>query len=154
MLGNIYFNYHNSKQLDNSNIRKYVDYISGEADLFTGTLLENIQLGEKYAKKDITKVVKQAEIQEDIQSFEDGYQTIVGEKGVKLSGGQKQRILLARALLRNKPIMIFDNSFNKLDNKTANQILQNLKENYPQTTMIFITHKHKIENFTKRSIKL
>ncbi len=50
--------------------------------------------------------------------------------------------------------MIFDNSFNKLDNKTANQILQNLKENYPQTTMIFITHKQKIENFTKRSIRL
>jgi len=50
--------------------------------------------------------------------------------------------------------MIFDNSFSKLDNKTSGKILQNLKENYPQTTMIFITHKHEIENFTKRCIKL
>ena len=75
-----------------------MDYISGEADLFTGTLLENIQLGEKYAKKDITKVVKQAEIQEDIQSFEDGYQTRVGEKGVKLSRRTKAKNFTSKSL--------------------------------------------------------
>lgn len=89
--GNIYFNYHNSKNLDNSNIRKYVDYILGEADLFTGTILENIQLGSKYTKEEITKAVEQAEIYEDIQSFEDGYQTRVGEKGVKLSRRTKAK---------------------------------------------------------------
>ncbi|MCI8471387.1 MAG: ATP-binding cassette domain-containing protein [Clostridia bacterium] len=79
---------------------------------------------------------------------------MVGEKGVKLSGGQKQRVLIARALMRNKPIMIFDNAFSKLDKKTSDKIFQNLKDKYPQTTMIFITHKSNIENYVNRMIKL
>ena len=79
---------------------------------------------------------------------------MVGEKGVKLSGGQKQRVLIARALMRNKPIMIFDNAFSKLDNKTYDKIFQNLKDKYPQTTMIFMTHKANIQNYVNRIIKL
>ncbi len=152
--GNIYLNNHNNKQLNPSNIRQYIDFISGEANLFTGTILENIQLGSKNTEKELTRVVKEAEIYHDIKRFEEGYQTVVGEKGVKLSGGQKQRILIARALLRNKPIMIFDNGFSKLDNKTTDQILQNLIKKYPQTTMIFITHKLEIENYVDKVVKL
>lgn len=152
--GNIYLNYHNSKQLDKSNIRQYVDFVSGEADLFSGTILDNIELETRSREEQLIKVAEEAEIQEDIQRFEEGYQTVVGEKGVKLSGGQKQRILIARALLRNKPIMIFDNAFSKLDNKTSDKIFQNLMKNYPQTTMIFITHKLEIKNYVDRMIKL
>lgn len=152
--GKIYLNYHNSKQLDKSNIREYIDFVSGDADLFTGTILDNIELGTQNTKEKLTKIVKEAEIYKDINRFEEEYQTIVGEKGVKLSGGQKQRILIARALIRNKPIMIFDNAFSKLDNKTTEKILQNLMKNYPQTTMIFITHKAGIENYVDRIIKM
>lgn len=152
--GNIYLNYHNSKQLNKSNIREYIDFISGEADLFTGTILENIELDVKHTEEDITKVVKEAEIYNDIKRFEEGYQTMVGEKGVKLSGGQKQRILIARALIRNKPIMIFDNTFSKLDNKTVDKIFQNLIKCYPQTTMVFITHQAGIENYVDIMIKI
>lgn len=152
--GKIYLNYHNSKQLDKSNIREYIDFVSGEADLFTGTILDNIELGIQNTEEKLTKIVKEAEIYKDISRFEEGYQTVVGEKGVKLSGGQKQRILIARALIRNKPIMIFDNAFSKLDNKTTERILQNLIKNYPQTTMIFITHKAGIENYVDRIIKI
>ncbi len=97
---------------------------------------------------------KQAEIYQDIKGFDEKYQTVVGEKGVKLSGGQKQRILIARALLRNKPILIFDNAFSKLDNQTSQKILQNLVNNYPETTMIFITHKREIQNFVNRCLVL
>lgn len=152
--GNIYFNCHNSQHLNKANIREYIDFVSGDADLFTGTILENIQLDKKVTEEQLIKVVKEAEIEQDINKWEEGYQTIIGEKGVKLSGGQKQRILLARALLNHKPIMIFDNSFSKLDNKTTHKILQNLMKNYPQTTMIFITHKSEIENYSERIIKL
>lgn len=152
--GNMYLNNHNSKQLEKSNIRQYIDFISGEEDLFTGTILENIQLDNEKSEKELARVVKEAEIYQDIKRFEEGYQTVVGEKGVKLSGGQKQRILIARALFRNKPIMIFDDSFSKLDNKTTDKIFQNLVKKYPQTTMIFITHKSEIENYIDRVIKI
>ena len=152
--GNIYFNCHNSQQLDKTNIREYIDFVSGDADLFTGTILDNIRLDKKVTEEQLIKVVKEAEMEQDIKKWEESYQTIIGEKGVKLSGGQKQRILLARALLNHKPIMIFDNSFSKLDNKTTHKILQNLMKNYPQTTMIFITHKPEIENYSERIIKL
>lgn len=124
-----------------------MDLVSGEADLFTGSILKNIALEATDTRiKDITeeekiiKVSKQAEIYKDIKGFEQEYQTIVGEKGVKLSGGQKQRILIARVLLRNKPIIIFDNAFSKLDNQTSQKILQNLVDQYPETTMIFMGH--------------
>ncbi len=152
--GNIYLNYHNSKQLDKSNIRQYIDFVSGEADLFSGTILDNIELDIQSTEEQLLKVTKQAEIQEDISRFEDGYKTVVGEKGIKLSGGQKQRILIARALMRNKPIMIFDNAFSKLDHKTCDNIFQNLMKDYPQTTMIFITHKSEIKDYVDRTIKL
>lgn len=152
--GDIYLNHHNIKKLNPSNIREYVDFISGEADLFTGTILDNIVLHQKGAEKQLIKVSKEAEILEDIKQFEKGYETTVGEKGIKLSGGQKQRILLARACLRNKPIMIFDNAFCKLDNQTANQIFENLKIKYPKTTMIFITHKQEIRNYIDKVLDL
>ncbi len=152
--GNLYFNYHNIKNLAKLNIRKYVDYVFGEADLFTGTIEENIKLDAKVTKEQLENVAKQAEIYEDIKNFEKGYNTVVGEKGVKLSGGQKQRVLIARALLKNKPIMIFDNAFSKLDNKTSNKILENLSKNYTTTTMIFITHKLYIEEFIDRIIRI
>lgn len=138
--GNIYFNYHNSKQLNKENIREFVDYISGDAEMFLGTILENLQLDKTYEESKILQATKDSEILKDIYKFENQFETPIGEKGVKLSGGQKQRILIARALLRNKPIMIFDNVFNKLDNQTRERILKNLQKRYNDKTMIFITH--------------
>lgn len=152
--GNLYLNYHNSKQLDSFNIRQYIDFVSGEADLFSGTILDNIKLDRKTTEEQLVKAVKEAEIESDIKQFDGRYQTIVGEKGVKLSGGQKQRILIARALIRNKPIIIFDNAFSKIDAKTSDKILKNLVKKHPQTTMIFITHKTGIENYVNRMIKM
>ncbi len=152
--GDIYFHYHNAKQLDKSNIREYVEYISGEGDVFIGTIAENVLLGEKKTQKELQQIIKEVAFDNDISQLEQGYQTIIGEKGVKLSGGQKQRILLARALIRKKPIMIFDNAFSKLDAKTSQQILKNLSLHYPETTMLFITHKPEIKNYVDKCIKI
>ena len=152
--GDMYLNYHNVKQLDKSNIREYIEYISGEGDVFIGTITDNILLWEKKSQKELENVIKEVAFDKDIKQLEQGYQTLIGEKGVKLSGGQKQRILIARALMRKKPIMIFDNAFSKLDGKTSNQILKNLTIHYPETTMIFITHKPEIRNYVDKCINI
>ena len=152
--GDMYLNYHNVKQLDKSNIREYIEYISGEGDVFIGTITENILLWEKKSQEELENVIKEVAFDKDIKQLEQGYQTLIGEKGVKLSGGQKQRILIARALMRKKPIMIFDNAFSKLDGKTSNQILKNLTLHYPETTMIFITHKPEIRNYVDKCINI
>ncbi len=152
--GDMYLNYHNVKQLDKSNIREYIEYISGEGDVFIGTITENILLWERKSQKELENVIKEVAFDKDIKQLEQGYQTLIGEKGVKLSGGQKQRILIARALMRKKPIMIFDNAFSKLDGKTSNQILKNLTIHYPETTMIFITHKPEIRNYVDKCINI
>lgn len=142
--GNIYFNYHNSRQLNKENIREYVDYVSGDAEMFLGTIKENLQLDKSYQESKLMQVSKETEILVDIENFDNKFDTSIGEKGVKLSGGQKQRILIARALLRNKPIIIFDNVFNKLDNQTREIILKNIQDKYSDKTIIFITHDKNI----------
>lgn len=152
--GNIYFNYHNSKQLNKQNIREYVDYISGDSEMFSGTIKENLELDKTYEESKIEQAVKNSEILKDIQKFENKFETSIGEKGIKLSGGQKQRILIARALLRNKPIMIFDNVFNKLDNETREKILKKLQKRYRDKTMIFITHDEMMEQNVDKVINL
>lgn len=142
--GNIYFNYHNIRQLNKENIREYVDYVSGDAEMFSGTIKENLQLDKSYQESKLMQVSKETEILVDIENFDNKFDTSIGEKGVKLSGGQKQRILIARALLRNKPIIIFDNVFNKLDNQTREIILKNIQDKYSDKTIIFITHDKNI----------
>ena len=139
--GNIYFNYHNSKQLNKQNIREYIDYVSGDSEMFSGTVRLN-------------QVLKDSEILKDIQKLENQLDTFIGEKGVKLSGGQKQRILIARALLRDKPIIIFDNVFNKLDSETREKILKNLNKKYSEKTIIFITHDENMNEHIDKIINL
>lgn len=151
--GNIYYNYHNSKTLNKENIREYVDYISGDSEMFSGTIRENLQLDKTYEESYIRQAVSDSEILKDIQKFEKQFETKVGEKGLKLSGGQKQRILIARALIRNKPIMIFDNVFNKLDNETRKNILKNLQK-YSDKTMIFITYDKNVEQSIDKIINI
>lgn len=152
--GNIYFNYHNIKQLNKENIREYIDYISGDSEMFSGTIKENLELDRTYEEAEFKQALKDSEILKDIEKFENQFETFIGEKGVKLSGGQKQRILIARALLRDKPIMIFDNVFNKLDNETREKILKKLYKKYTNKTIIFITHDENIEQNVDKIIDL
>ena len=152
--GNIYFNYHNSKQLNKQNIREYIDYVSGDSEIFSGTVKENLELDKGYEKDRLNQVLKDSEILKDIQKLENQLDTFIGEKGVKLSGGQKQRILIARALLRDKPIIIFDNVFNKLDSETREKILKNLNKKYSEKTIIFITHDENMDEHIDKIINL
>ena len=145
--GNIYINNHNIKRLNKEDIRKYVALILSETYMFSGSILENIKLDNKIEQDILEKTVIDCDIKEDIDKFKDGYSTLIGEKGTKLSGGQKQRIAIVRSLISNKPILILDESLNKLDNKTRGNILTNLKNNYSNKTIIVISNNLEIINY-------
>ena len=145
--GNIYINNHNIKRINKEDIRKYVELILGETYMFSGSIFENIKLDNKIEKDILEKTVNNCDLKDDINKFEDGYNTLVGEKGTKLSGGQKQRIALVRSLISNKPILILDDALNKLDNKTRGNILTNLTSYYNNKTIIFISNNLEIINY-------
>lgn len=94
---------------------------------------------EDIREDEIKDIIKQCELEKDIHRMENGYDTLVGEKGVKLSGGQKQRLSLARSLISDKPILILDEALNKIDNKTKEKIWKNLMK--INKTMIFISNE-------------
>lgn len=152
--GNIYINNHNISRLNKENIREYIDLVQGDSYLFKGSILENVLLDNKdrVEQRVINNVLKDSEIYDDIQKFEEKENTLVGEKGTKLSGGQKQRVAIARSLIKDKPIIIFDEAINKIDNHTKEKILVNLVQEYNDKTMIFITHDLSIIEYVDRII--
>lgn len=150
--GNIYINNHNIKRLNKEDIRKYVELILGESYMFSGSILENIKLDNDVDKRKLKQTSIDCDIKDDIDRFEKGYNTLIGEKGTKLSGGQKQRVCLARSLINNKPILILDEALNKLDNKTRGNILSNLENKYNNRTIIFISNNLEIINYVSNII--
>lgn len=150
--GNIYINNHNIKRLNKNDIRKYVELILGESYMFSGSILENIKINSEADYNVIDEIAKDCDIKDDIDRFENGYNTLIGEKGTKLSGGQKQRICIARSLASNKPILILDEAMNKLDNKTRTNILLNLTNKYSSKTIIFISNDLEIIKYADNII--
>lgn len=150
--GNIYINSHNIKRLNKEDIRKYVELILGESYMFSGSILENINLNNNIEISTLEKTLIDSDIKEDIDNFKEGYNTLIGEKGTRLSGGQKQRISIARGLISNKPILILDEALNKLDNKTRKNILTSLVNNYKDKTIIFISNNLEIINYVDNII--
>lgn len=150
--GNIYINSHNIKRLNEEDIRKYVELILGESYMFSGSILENINLNNNIEISTLEKTLIDSDIKEDIDNFKEGYNTLIGEKGTRLSGGQKQRISIARGLISNKPILILDEALNKLDNKTRKNILTSLVNNYKDKTIIFISNNLEIINYVDNII--
>ena len=127
-----------------SEIRDNISYVSQQPVLFSTTILENIQFGKPNATMDeIINAAKMANIHEDIISLEDGYNSIVGEDGAFLSGGQRQRIAIARALIKNAPIILFDEATSSLDVENEFDIMQSLKNVIGRYTVIIITHRLK-----------
>jgi ATP-binding cassette subfamily B protein len=122
-------------------LRKAIAYVPQESFLFSTTIKNNIRYGDPFREQiDVEYVAKQAQIHSEIINFPKQYETLVGERGISLSGGQRQRSSLARALLIDAPILILDDALSSVDNKTATQILENLKSE-GEKTVIFITHQ-------------
>jgi ATP-binding cassette, subfamily B, multidrug efflux pump len=123
-------------------LREAIGYVPQDHFLFSATVAENIAFTNPSAtEKEVMKAAKLANIHEDILQFTEGYQTIVGERGVSLSGGQKQRISIARALLMNPEVLVLDDSLSAVDAKTEEAILTSLRENREGKTTIITSHR-------------
>lgn len=123
-------------------LRENISYVPQDNFLFSDTLKSNIAFGAEDEDMDaIIQATEAACIHENIVAFPDGYETIVGERGVTLSGGQKQRSSIARALMKNAPILILDDALSAVDTDTEEHILQNLKKNRAGKTTILIAHR-------------
>jgi len=124
------------------NFRSNIGYVPQDSFLFSDSIYNNIALGslKKVSPCRVYEAARKAMIEEEILNFKDGYETIIGERGITLSGGQKQRICIARAIIRNPKILILDDSFSAIDQKTRKLIIRCIKENLKSSTIIIITH--------------
>lgn len=130
------------KEINKKWIRKNLGLVLQEPFLFAKSIKDNIRLGNHEAtQQSIEEVTNIAAIHDNILEFEEGYDTLVGEKGVSLSGGQKQRIAIARSLIKNSPIIIFDDSLSAVDTETDIKIRRALKNRSDALTTIIISHR-------------
>ncbi len=123
-------------------LRKSICYITQDPFLFSSTLKDNISLfRDEYEEKEILESTKSAMINDDICKMNQGIYTVIGERGVDLSGGQKQRIMISRAFLQKSNIVIFDDTFCALDNRTEEALLKNIKQLTKGKTCIIISNR-------------
>lgn len=123
-------------------LREQISYVPQDVFLFSETIANNIRFGiERVDQDQIEKAARQASVHEEILHFPEGYNTLIGERGVTLSGGQKQRISIARALIKNPEMIIFDDCLSAVDAKTEKEIIGNLAGYLSDKTAIIITHR-------------
>ena len=140
--GSIYLNNHNIKDYKLNDLRSLIGYVPQDQVLFAMSIKENIRFADtKYKDKQVEDITKVCGIYDDIVNMTDGFDTIIGERGVSLSGGQKQRMAMSRALIMNPEILILDDSLSAVDAKTEHLILENLKEERSGKTTIITAHR-------------
>ncbi len=139
--GMISFDGHSIREIPLHILREQISYVPQDNFLFSDTLANNISFGITASKEDIVRVCELACVHDNIIDFPEGYETVVGERGVTLSGGQKQRCSIARALLKDAPILILDDSLSAVDTDTEERILAHLKEERKGKTTIIIAHR-------------
>ena len=140
--GSINLNNHNIKDYKLKDLRSLIGYVPQDQVLFAMSIKENIRFADtKYKDKQVEDITKVCGIYDDIVNMTDGFDTIIGERGVSLSGGQKQRMAMSRALIMNPEILILDDSLSAVDAKTEHLILENLKEERSGKTTIITAHR-------------
>ncbi|MEG0189269.1 MAG: ABC transporter ATP-binding protein, partial [Algoriella sp.] len=140
--GEILIDGKNIHELSVESIRNKIGYVPQEAFLFSDSLTNNILFGSDEVNEQIAEqFAKKAVVHDNIDNFKERYETVVGERGVTLSGGQKQRVSIARALVNDPSILIFDDSLSAVDTETEEQILNNLSSEIKNKTTIIITHR-------------
>ena len=140
----IFIDGHDIMDIPLAKVRDSIGYVPQDGFLFSDTISNNISL--RYGRRDdlyhdLEMAARLSDVHNNIIEFSDGYETVIGERGVTLSGGQRQRISIARALIKNPPIIILDDSVSAVYTKTEETILANLKELRDDKTTIIIAHR-------------
>jgi len=130
------------KEINLTDLRKAIGAVPQDAFLFSDTIKNNIKFG-KYDATDqeIVAIAKEAVVHENIMGFSKQYETVLGERGITLSGGQKQRVSIARALMKNPKIYLFDDCLSAVDTETEEEILSNLKKASSNRTTLIVSHR-------------
>ena len=140
--GAVYVNNQNIKDISQQSLRKIIGVVPQDTVLFNDTIYYNISYGNPEATQEqIHEAAKSADIHKFVMNLPDGYQTIVGERGLKLSGGEKQRVAIARAILKNPSIFFFDEATSALDSTTEKEIQKNLQTISQNRTTLVIAHR-------------
>lgn len=140
--GDVYINNQNIKDISQQSLRKHIGVVPQDTVLFNDTIYYNISYGNPNAnEEEIYNAAQSADIHNFIINLPDGYQTIVGERGLKLSGGEKQRVAIARAILKNPSIFFFDEATSALDSTTEKEIQKNLQAISKNRTTLVIAHR-------------
>ena len=140
--GNIYINDTNINKISQESLSKIIGVVPQDTVLFNDTIYYNIAYGNTYStKEEIISAAKNADIHNFIKILPDGYETIVGERGLKLSGGEKQRVAIARTILKNPRIFFFDEATSALDTSTEKEIQKNLEKISKNKTTLVIAHR-------------
>ena len=140
--GAIYLNGHDIRDYRLADLRSLMGYVPQDQFLFASSILDNIRFGNPdlpFSK--VEEATKLAQVYQDIQAMPQGFDTVIGEKGVSLSGGQKQRLAMSRAMILNPDILILDDSLSAVDAKTEFAIIDNLKETRKDKTTIITAHR-------------
>src|SRR5690554_176707 len=137
--------------LNLTSLRNSIGYVPQDAFLFSDSIKNNIRFGKEDATDDeVIAAAKSAVVHDNIQGFSKGYDTVLGERGITMSGGQKQRISIARALIKDPQILLFDDSLSAVDTETEEQILNNLMTLTKDKTTIIVGHRiSSVKNATK-----
>ena len=145
---------HDIRTLKLCDLRGQIAHVPQEPYLFSGTIAENITFGRSVDHDRLVEAARRASLYETICEFPKGFETPVGEKGVVLSGGQKQRIVLARALLRDAPVLLLDDPIGQVDTRTAADIISVIRELARKKTVIIASHRIPAVSFADRIIVL
>lgn len=140
--GTIFVDGHDVNTISIKNLRKFCAYVPQDNFLFSDTIENNIAFAsDNNDEESVIEAARLSDVHDNITGFGEGYKTVLGERGVTVSGGQKQRISIARALMKNAPILILDDSVSAVDTKTEKVILDNLKATRQGRTTILIAHR-------------
>jgi ATP-binding cassette subfamily B protein len=140
--GQVLIDGHRIQEIPLRALRSSIGYVQQETFLFSETIAENIAFGvEKATREEIEQAAEEAGIAGDISEFPEGYETILGERGITLSGGQKQRTAIARALIRRPKILILDDALSAVDTYTEERILRHLRRQMRGRTSLIVSHR-------------
>ena len=153
--GSLFFGDLDVNRLSVDQIRSQISYVSQEPVLFSDTVSANIGFGaDDVSLETIKAAAEDADIHQEILDFNNGYDTVIGERGITLSGGQRQRIALARALVAERPILVIDDGLSAVDTSTENRIIEALRKRFENKTVFIVSNRIKLLSMTDRILIL